>query len=207
MPALTFDEFAANAIQNGEVVNVLFEARLFELIGVLHRVSSPLALEGVEHELVGGLAVLVHVEEADPEHTMLTRDVDLLIRREDLDRVSQVTARHGFRFRHAAGLDMLCYGEGDRARNAVHLLYSGERVRESQARPNPEIAPELKDVHGEIVRVIPVADLVAMKLGAWRLKDRVHIQSLDSAGLITREVEASLPEDLAIRLAEVRASE
>ncbi len=46
-----------------------------------------------------------------------------------------------------------------------------------------------------------------MKLLAWRLKDRVHVQSLDSAGLITRSVEESLPPDLKARLAEVRACE
>ena len=37
----------------------------------------------------------------------LTRDVDLMVRREDLERVKQAAANHGFRFRHAAGVDML----------------------------------------------------------------------------------------------------
>ncbi len=159
--ALTFEEFTAATLARGEVVNLLFETRLFELIGVLHRISAPLVRAGVEHELEGGLAVLVHVEEADPEHAMLTRDVDLLIRREDLDRVVEAASHHGFRFRPAAGLDMLCHGIGDKARNAVRLLFAGERVRETQSRPNPQIAPELKQVHGEPVRVIPVA-------GRWR---------------------------------------
>lgn len=207
MAILMFEEFASETLAKGEVFNFLFETRLFELVGVLHRISAPLVAEGVDHELVGGLAVVVHVEAAAPEHTMLTRDVDLLVRRADLERIIETASRHGFRFRRAAGLDRLCYGETDTARNAVRLLYEGERVRASQPRPNPKIAPEWKEIHGERVRVIPVAELVAMKLSAWRLKDRVHIQSLDSAGLITAEVEASLPPDLATRLAEVRASE
>jgi hypothetical protein len=46
-----------------------------------------------------------------------------------------------------------------------------------------------------------------MKLTSYRLKDRVHIQDFDAVGLITAEVEASLPEVLRLRLAELRASE
>lgn len=45
-----------------------------------------------------------------------------------------------------------------------------------------------------------------MKLTGFRLKDKVHIQDLDSARLITAEMEASLPEGLKARLAEVRAA-
>lgn len=53
----------------------------------------------------------------------------------------------------------------------------------------------------------PVADLVLMKLTSYRLKDRVHIQDLDAVGLITPEIESSLPPELKRRLAEIRATE
>jgi hypothetical protein len=42
---------------------------------------------------------------------------------------------------------------------------------------------------------------------SFRLKDKVHIQDLDSVGLITPEIEKGLSEPLCRRLAEVRASE
>jgi hypothetical protein len=45
-----------------------------------------------------------------------------------------------------------------------------------------------------------------MKLTSFCLKDQVHIQDLESAGLITPEVEASLPEEMQARLRHVRAS-
>ncbi|HXM44635.1 MAG TPA: hypothetical protein VN924_25585 [Bryobacteraceae bacterium] len=185
----------------------MFEQRLFDLAGVLHKIAGPLMAEGVPHELIGGLAVLVHVEEADPEHTTLTRDVDLMIRRSDLDRVKEIAARHGFRFRHTAGLDMLLYGDTSSARNAVHLLFSGEKVRPNQATPNPPIQPERKSILGEDVFVIPVADLVRMKLSANRDKDRVHIRGMDAAGLITAEVESTLPVELKARLQHIRETE
>jgi len=44
-----------------------------------------------------------------------------------------------------------------------------------------------------------------MKLTSYRLKDRVHIQDLDAAGLLTAEIEARLAERVwRRRLAEIR---
>jgi hypothetical protein len=202
-----FEQFLVEAAEKGEVVNILFEERLFDLVGVLHKITGTLAAEGIPHELVGGLAVLVHVEEADPTHSTLTRDVDLMVRREDLDRIKLAAAKNGFRFRHTAGLDMLLYGEADSAKNSVHLIFSGERVRPNQATPNPPIAPEKKRILGEEVLVIPVVDLLRMKLSAFRDKDRVHVRSMDAAGLITTGLEEKLPAELRARLQHVRDTE
>ena len=204
---LTFEQFIHDAAEKGEVVNVMFEERLFELVGVLHKITDPLMAENVPHELIGGLAVLIHVEAADPEHSTLTRDVDLMILRSDLENVKRIAAQHGFRFPHTSGVDMLLYGETGRARNAVHLIFSGEKVRPNQAAPNPAIHPERKLIHGREVFVIPVADLVWMKLSAFRDKDRVHVRGMDAAGLITAEVERRLPHELRSRLAHVRETE
>jgi hypothetical protein len=185
----------------------MFEERLFDLVGVLHRITDALAAENIPHELIGGLAVLIHVEEADPAQTALTRDVDLMVRRSDLERIKQAAAKNGFRFRHAAGVDMLLYGSAESAKNAVHLIFSGEKVRPNQATPNPPIHPEKKVIHGAEVWVVPVSDLVRMKLSSYRDKDRVHIRSMDAAGLITREIEKGLPHELLSRLQHVRETE
>jgi hypothetical protein len=203
----TFAQFLTDAARKGEAVNTLFEERLFDLVGVLHKISAALSAEGVPHELIGGLAVLVHVEEADPTQAMLTRDVDLMVLRADLQRVKDAAARHGFRFRHSAGLDMLLYGNTDSAKNAVHLIFSGEKVSPNQASPNPPIAPEKKRIHNQEVMVIPVADLVRMKLSSFRLKDQVHIQVMDAAGLIASDVEKKLTKELLARLQHVRETE
>jgi hypothetical protein len=207
MGVLTFEQFLRTTAAEGDAINTVFEERLFELVGVLHRIAQVLAEERVPYELIGGLAVLVHVEEADPEHTTLTRDVDLMINRADLERIKNAAAGHGFRFRHTAGVDMLLYGDTNSARNAIHLLFSGEMVGRNQAVPNPPITTEKKRIHGGEVMVIPVADLVRMKLSSYRDKDRVHVRSMDAAGLITPEVEAKLPSELSARLQHVRDTE
>ena len=207
MSVLTFEQFLRTTAAKGEAINTLFEERLFDLVGVLHKIAGVLLEEAIPYELIGGLAVLVHVEEANPEHTTLTRDVDLMIRREDLERVKEAAAREGFRFRHTAGVDMLLYGDTNSARNAVHLIFSMEKVRPNQAVPNPSIAPEKKLIQGGEVMVIPVADLVLMKLSSFRDKDRVHVRSMDAAGLITPEVENRLAPELVTRLQHIRETE
>ncbi len=202
---MRFIQFLEEVASKGEAVNLVFEERLFNLVGILYKITDPLAVANIPHEVIGGLAVLIHVEEADPAHSVLTRDVDLLIRRSDLEKVIVVAESQGFRFRHAAGLDMLLHG--GKAVNAVPLLFTGEKIKPIQVIPNPELSPERKRIQGREVAVVPVADLVRMKLSANRDKDRVHIRSLDAAGLITLEIERGLPEALRAKLQHVRETE
>ena len=136
--------------------------------------------------------MLVHVEEVDPEQSVLTRDVDLMIRRSDLQHVIDIAQKHAFHHRH---------------RNAVRILCSGEKVRPTQVLPNPEIAPELKNLQGRNVSVISIPDLIRMKLSSYRLKDQLHVQVMDAAGLIPSDIESRLPKELFTRLTAVRASE
>src|SRR5258708_4239789 len=185
---LAFEQFLRETAERGEAVNLVFEQRLFDLVEILHRITEPLTVGNIPHEVVGGLAVLIHVEEADPSQSMLTRDVDLMIQRSDLERVMKITAAHDFVFRHAASLDVLLYGESRSARNAVRLLFTGEKVRPNQATPNPNVDPQRKNLLGKGVLVVPVPDLVRMKLSSFRLKDQVHVQVMDAAGLITSDV-------------------
>ena len=90
------------------------------------------------------------------------------------------------------------------ARRAVYMIFAGERVRREDSEPAPELGA-YRVIKG--IRLIPIPDLVRMKLTSFRLKDKVHIQDLDKVGLITSEIEAGLPEHLRHRLAEVRATE
>lgn len=207
-PAMvTFAEFIENAARKREFVNILFEERVFELIATLQELSLPLEQAGVPHELVGGLAVFLHVENADSTNSSLTRDIDVMIRREDLPRVVAIAEDYGFRFRQSAGMDMLLFGETISARNAVRLLYAGEKVQSAQLESHPPIRPVRVGLHGQEFQVIPVLDLVRMKLSSYRDKDRVHVRGMDAAGLITSEVEQGLTEELLARLRDVRGTE
>src|SRR5271156_505147 len=152
---LSFEQFLADAAGRGEAVNTVFEERLFGLVGILHKITDTLTAEHIPHEVIGGLAVLIHVEEANPEQTALTRDVDLMVLRSDLQRIKSAAAKQGFRFRHVAGVDMLVFGDVEPARNAVHLIFSGEKVRPHYVAPTPAIEPQPKKILGKEVMVIP----------------------------------------------------
>jgi len=194
---LSFEEFLADAARRGEAVNTLFEERLFDLVGVLHKITDALVADRIPHEVIGGLAVLIHVEEANPEYTSLTRDVDLMVNRSDLERIKLAVEKHGFRFRHVAGVDMLIYGEAESGKNAIRLMFG---------RVGP-IEAERKRIQGKEVMVIPVPDLLKIRLTSNRDKDRVHIRSMDAAGLVTHRVETQLTPELQSRLKHIRETE
>ena len=100
---------------------------------------------------------------------------------------------------------MLVDAEAPNAHSAVHLLFVREKVRSEYSEAVPAFSPPARYGHG--ISILPVADLVKMKLTSFRLKDRVHIQDLDGVGLITAEIEAQLSPFLKARLEEVRATE
>jgi hypothetical protein len=190
---LTFKQFLQDAVEKGGSINILFEERLFALVGTLERIAKPLAAEQIPYELIGGGAVMLQVNRVEPSAVRNTKDIDIMVHRADLERIKDVAGRHGF-------------GE-TRARNAVHLIFSGEKVRPNQAVANPPLRPERLSIHGVEVAVVPVTDLVQMKLSNNRDIDRVHVRDLDSVGLITPEVEAALPPVLQARLRDVRTTE
>jgi len=179
-----------------------FVEQLFE---VVKRFTAALSQAGLEYRLVGGVAIFLHVQERSPMAARLTNDVDVAVRRSDIDLIIRAVAPFGFIYRHAAGVDMLVDSTKPDKRSAVHLIFVGEKVRASDMEPVPDFSPAIESIDGAMIA--PVADLVRMKLSSFRLKDRVHIQDMDGVGLITPEIESSLPEILRERLAQVRATE
>jgi len=187
------------------LTNTYFERGLEQIVDVVRRFAEALASAGIPYRVVGGLGVFLHIERADPLLARLTRDVDVAVARADLHRIQDAVAAHGFAYRHAAGVDMFVDAANPRARSAVHLVFVGERIRDDYAEPVPPFSPAMRTSDG--IMVAPVADLLRMKLTSFRLKDRVHVQDLDRAGLIPPEIEALLSDRLRARLSEVRASE
>jgi hypothetical protein len=146
--------------------------------------------------------VYLYVEEAAPDAGRLTKDIDIVVRREDLDRIAKAAEPFGFEHRHVAGVDMLTRSDQPSARRAVHMVFAGEKVRPEYVEPAPSLG-ETHEIRG--LRLIPLAELVRMKLTSFRAKDEAHIKDLDDAGLITAEIETGLTGPLLERLAQARA--
>lgn len=182
-----------------------YDRHVEQLFDVLHRVAKALSDAGIPYRVVGGVAAFLHVHGRDPIRARMTRDIDLAVERGDLERIAAAARPHGFELRHAAGVDMLVDTTGGRPRSAAHLLFVRERVRPDYLEPVPDFSPPVLTPDGLLLA--PVADLVRMKLTSFRLKDKVHIQDLDSVGLITPQIEATLSDTLRARLQEIRATE
>jgi len=185
------------------LANTLFENKVEQLFDVTARLASALETAGIPYQIIGGFAVFSHVDAIDPLGARLTRDVDITVDRQRLKEIAAAVEPAGLRYRHVDGVDMLVDAKEPKARSAVHLVFSNEKVRPEYVEPVPGISRPERSKRGNWVA--PVADLVLMKLTSFRLRDKVHIQDLDSVNLITPGIEATLPEVLRTRLADVRA--
>jgi len=173
-----------------------------QLYEVLRRLHAALTSANIPYRVVGGLGVFFQVSAKDPLAARLTRDVDVAIDRKDLNRIAEAVQRSGFRYRHAAGVDLLVDATQPKVHSAVHFVFVREKVRPHYVEPVPDFSNPTVTEEG--ILLAPVADLVRMKLTSLRLKDKVHLMDMDSVGLITPKIEAALPETLRERLKAVR---
>jgi hypothetical protein len=185
-------------------VNTFFEERLQDLFNLAARVEKAFGAAGIEYRVVGGLAAYLYVEEAEADAGRLTKDIDIVVRRQDLARIAEAVEPFGLEYRHAAGVEMLVQKGQPSARRAVRMIFEGEKVRPEYSEPAAKLGAG-RTLQG--IPVVPLADLVTMKLTSFRLKDQAHLKDLDEQKLITPEIEAGLPAVLRDRLAQVRAHE
>ena len=94
--------------------------------------ASVAALEQreVPYAVIGGNAVAEWVGRVDEAAVRNTRDVDILLRRSDFDAAKAALEAAGFVYRHAASIDMFLDGKGAKARDAVHVIFANEKVRD-----------------------------------------------------------------------------
>ena len=70
--------------------------------------------------------------------------------------------------------------------------------------PVPDVTKASRAAEGYLV--LDLASLVTMKLLAFRRRDQVHIEDMLELGLITPEIESSLPDELKKRLEIIRTT-
>jgi hypothetical protein len=166
------------------------------------RAASALRQAGVPHVVIGGHAVASWVARVDKEAVRNTKDVDVLIRREDFPRVVAVLQSVGFVHQNVAGVDLFLDGPEGSVRSAVHIVFAGEKVRPDYALPSPEIT----EAEAGPDFPVPTLDaLVRMKLTSFRLKDKVHLLDLLDVGLIDESWCDRLPPEIAPRLKDLLA--
>src|SRR3954466_2321589 len=105
----------------------------------LQRVARALGAAAVPYALVGGQAVALWVATKDPAAVRTTKDVDILLRRDDLPKARAAAAGIALDYFEVAGVGMFLERSDPNPRKAVHILWSGEKVRPEYPLPSPTV--------------------------------------------------------------------
>ena len=163
--------------------------RLLRVTGLLNAARLPYAV-------LGGNAVAEWVGRVDAGAVRFTKDVDLLIRRADLPELIACLEPAGFIYHEVHGVHMLLDGPDSTPREAVHLIFAGEKVRPDSVTAAPDVT-ESESTDDFIV--LQLEALVCMKLTANRDKDRTHVRDMLDVGLLDASWVNRLPLELASR--------
>lgn len=161
------------------------EASVEQVRERMRRVAVALDDAAIPYAVVDGNAVQQWVIQVDPGAVRNTRDVDIVLNREDLPDAITALEQHGFHFRHAAGVSMFLDGLDARASDAVHVVFAGEKVKVNYQELVPDVGEQfIERIDG--IRTLPLTELVRMKLTSFRRKDQVHVLDMIQVGIIDR---------------------
>ena len=162
------------------------------------RVTAAFDAAHIPYALVGGQAVALWVATEDPDAIRITKDVDILVRRDDLPAVRKAGLSIGMDYFEVMGVGMLLERDNPNPRRGVHFIWAGEKVRPENPLASPSIETIERLDSGR--PVVPLIGLVQMKLMANRDQDRVHLRDMIGVDLISREMLPSLLPEFAARL-------
>jgi len=163
----------------------------------LQRAGAALEAAGIPYAVAGGNAVAAWVSRVDEAAVRNTQDVDILLRRSDLNKAIAAMTKAGFLHHHAAHLEMFLDGPSASPRDAVHVVFACEKVRQDY----PVAAPDVTESERtETFRLVTLDALVRMKLTSFRDKDRTHLRDLIDVGLLDSSWLQRVPAELTARL-------
>lgn len=168
-----------------------------EITARMIRAATALEAAGVPYAVIGGNAVANWVSRVDDALVRFTKDVDLLMRAEDLDAAEAALAPVGFHRRKTLGITAFHEGTGGKFADAIHIILAGQKVRSEYLFPAPDVDERER---GQDYYVLNLDALIRMKLTSNRDHDRTHIRDMILAGLIDQTWVSRVPSELAERL-------
>lgn len=161
---------------------------------LLRKVTGALEAAGIPYAVIGGNAVAAWVATVDEGAVRATKDVDLLLRQEDLAKAAEAFRPLGLMPIEVLGVTMFVDRERPNPKTGVHVVLANQPVRAHYHHATPDVTDSVPAAAG--FRVVDLPALVTMKLQAFRDIDRVHIRDLQSVELLDDEVIEGLPPDL-----------
>lgn len=171
---------------------------------LLRSVSECLDRADVPYAVIGGNAVAAWVRTIDEGAVRATKDVDVLLRRDDLDAAASALRSADLVPYEVHGVTMFLDPRHPNPKTGVHVVFAKEKVLTSSRYPAPDVTPAVRTKTGFMVIDLP--SLLFMKLDAFRRIDQVHVEDLLSTGLIDEDIIAGLPDDLRERLQEIQST-
>lgn len=160
----------------------------------LRRAAAALDEAKIPYAVIGGKVVAAWVSKVDAGAARNT------VNRSDFAGVKTALASAGIVRRHLLGINMSLDGADGGPRDAVHVLFAGEKVRKEYFAAAPDLHV---DPRHEAFRLLDREPLVRMKLTSSRDKDRTHLRDLIEVGLVDRTWLDRMPKALAERLQEL----
>jgi hypothetical protein len=150
--------------------------------------------------------VAAWVSRVDDAAVRNTQDVDILLRRSDLEAARRALEPAGFIYRRLSmlgqpgTLEAFLDGPNAKARDAVHIVFAGEKVKAESPLPAPDVSESEATAQ---FRLVTLDALVRMKLTSYRDKDRMHLRDLIDVGLVDAKWPARVPTELRDRLRQI----
>jgi hypothetical protein len=158
----------------------------------LERATAALEAAAVPYAVIGGNAVAAWVSRVDPSAVRNTADVDLLLRRSDIEEAEPQLRLAGLAPLHPK--DLSTYRDVTRGgpRDVVNLRFVED------IGTTADLDEAVHTAQG--YRVVTLSTLVRMKLEVFRAKDRMHLHDLIAVGLVDQTWTGRVPPGLAPRL-------
>ena len=163
----------------------------------LDRACKALEDGQVPYAIIGGNAVAVWVATVDDGAVRNTRNVDILLRDEDLDRATMALAKVGFVRDSVMNVTVFLDGPEGKPSQGLHILLAGAKVRPEYVTAAPQVEQSVA-IEGK--RIVELEALVAMKLNSFRDKDKTHLRDMIQIEMIDAGWPSRFPPVLGARL-------
>jgi hypothetical protein len=125
----------------------------------LHRATEALEDAKIPYAVADDFAVACWVGRLDGSAVRNTPDVGILVRPSDLETAAAALSTVGFVQSSVNGINRFLGGPSANARDAVNILFAGEKVRAHDLRPSPD---GTESVAGPVFRILDLEPLNVM---------------------------------------------